>query len=137
MNRKLQRWSHSVLLFSFVAGAAVSLLTEADKLDTLGLALLDGDWGLVALRGVVLEHKPGVGGALRRGLGQALRWTMRTETLRGSLGGVRGGGQGQQRGQAWRRRRGTLLIRRRGQWGRDAPMEGVTGLMMGSSTRQR
>ena len=78
--------SHSVLLFSVVAVvAAVSLLTEADKLDTLGLALLGRDWGLVALRRVVLEHKPGVGSALRRGLGQA--W-------RGRLGGVRGGGQG-------------------------------------------
>ena len=59
--------------------AAVSLLAEADKLDTLDLSVLGG--GLIALRGVMLEHKPGVGGALRRGPGHGARRVMRTETV--------------------------------------------------------
>ena len=74
---------HSVLCFSLGAGASVSLLAEADKLDTLGLDLLDR--GLVTLRWVVLEHKPGVGG--HRG---GLRGALTTETM----GGMRRGGQG-------------------------------------------
>ena len=74
---------HSVLCFSLGAGSSVSLLAEADKLDTLGRALLDR--GLVALRWVVLEHKPGVG----RHTG-GLRGALTTETV----GWVRRGGQG-------------------------------------------
>ena len=74
---------HSVLCFSLGAGASVLLLAEADKLDTLGLALLD--WWLVTLRRMVLEHKPGIGGHRGR-----LRGTLSTQTV----GGVRGGGQG-------------------------------------------
>ena len=111
------------MCFSLGAGASVSLLAEADKLDTLDLALLDR--GLVTLRRMVLEHKPRIGGHRGR-----LRGALSTQTV----GGVRGGGQGQQRCQPWRRRRGALLIRRRGQWGRGTLTEGVTGLMMGANT---
>ena len=58
------RISHSSLVYLYPLVAVSSLLAEADTLDTLDLALLD--WGLVALRWVLLEHKPGVGGCVLR-----------------------------------------------------------------------
>ena len=118
------RISHWTLVFSLVA--ASSLLAEADTLDTLGLALLDR--GLVALRRVLLKHKPGVGGVLRCGPGLGLRWIMRTQ---------RRGAQGEQRSETRRGRWGALLTGRRGQGGRGTLMEGVTGMMMRSEVRRR
>ena len=104
-----------------------SLLAEADTLDTFGLALLDR--GLVALRRVLLEHKPGVGGTLRCWPGLGLRWVMSTQR--------RGGGQGEKRSEARRGRWGALLTGRRGQGGRGTLMEGVTGLIMWSKHWRR